>query len=33
VYEVANDGNWYDFGFFLGVMLALGGAGSQAKRR
>ncbi len=33
VYEVANDGNWYDFGFFLGVMIALGGAGSQAKRR
>jgi hypothetical protein len=33
VYEVANDGNWYDFGFFLGVLIALGGGGSQARRR
>ena len=33
VYEVANDGNWYDFGFFLGVLLFLGGGGSQAGRR
>ena len=33
VYEVANDGNWYDFGFFLGLLIALGGGGSQAKRR
>jgi hypothetical protein len=33
VYEVVNDGNWYDFGFFLGVLIALGGGGSQAKRR
>lgn len=32
VYEVSNNGNWYDFGFFLGIMLALGGAGSQAGR-
>ena len=33
VYEVVNDGNWYDFGFFLGVLLFLGGGGSQARRR
>lgn len=33
VYDVANDGNWYDFGFFLGVLLFLGGGGSQAGRR
>ncbi|HEX2031324.1 MAG TPA: hypothetical protein VHL78_08000 [Actinomycetota bacterium] len=33
IYEVNNNGNWYDFGFFLGIMIALGGAGSQAKRR
>jgi hypothetical protein len=37
VYEVANNGNWYDFGFFLGVVIALGGAGggagSRAKQR
>ena len=32
VYEVANRGNWYDFGFFLGVMIALGGGGRAAKR-
>ena len=30
VYEVANDGNWYDFGFFLGAMIALGGGGAGA---
>jgi hypothetical protein len=33
VYEVVNDGNWYDFGFFLGVLFFLGGGGSQAGRR
>ncbi|HYZ10330.1 MAG TPA: hypothetical protein VE962_00370 [Actinomycetota bacterium] len=33
VYDAANDGNWYDFGFFLGVLLFLGGGGSQAGRR
>ena len=33
VYEVVNDGNWYDFGFFLGVLIFLGGGGSQAGRR
>ena len=35
VYEVANNGNWYDFGFFLGVAVALGGggAGSRARKR
>ena len=33
MYEVVNDGNWYDFGFFLGVLLFLGGGGSQAGRR
>ena len=32
VYEVANRGNWYDFGFFLGVMFALGGAGRAGRR-
>jgi hypothetical protein len=32
VYEVANNGNWYDFGFFLGVAIALGGAGGGAGR-
>ncbi len=33
VYEVANNGNWYDFGFFLGVVTALGGAGGGAGSR
>jgi hypothetical protein len=25
VYEVQNNGNWYDFGFMLGVAMAFGG--------
>ena len=37
VYEVVNDGNWYDFGFFIGVAIAFGGsgggAGAGARRR
>jgi hypothetical protein len=35
VYEVANSGNWYDFGFILGVLISLGGGGAGAgtKRR
>jgi hypothetical protein len=37
VYEVANNGNWYDFGFFFGVAISLGGsgggAGVRARRR
>ena len=31
VYEVANNGNWYDFGFFLGVAIALGGGGAGSR--
>jgi hypothetical protein len=33
IYEVNNNGNWYDFGYVLGLMIALGGAGSQTRRR
>jgi hypothetical protein len=33
VYEVANDGNWYDFGFFVGLMISLGGMGAGTRRR
>jgi hypothetical protein len=37
IYEAANNGNWYDFGFFLGVAMSLGGsgggAGARARRR
>jgi hypothetical protein len=32
IYEVQNNGNWYDFGFMLGVAMAFGGGagGSSA---
>jgi hypothetical protein len=33
VYEVANDGNWYDFGFVLGAGILFGGGGFGARRR
>jgi hypothetical protein len=36
VYEVHNNGNWYDFGFMLGVVMVFSGpanAGSAASRR
>jgi len=33
VYEVHNNGGWYDFGFVLGVMLFFGGGGGSASRR
>ena len=33
VYEVHNNGNWYDFGFVLGVGMSLGGGGAGAGRR
>ena len=33
VYEVVNNGNWYDFGFFLGVATSLGGSGGGAGAR
>jgi hypothetical protein len=32
VYEVANNGNWYDFGFFVGVAISLGGSGGAGAR-
>ncbi|MQA79637.1 MAG: hypothetical protein GEV10_14350 [Streptosporangiales bacterium] len=35
IYEVHNNGNWYDFGFILGVAAAFSGAagsGSAARR-
>ena len=28
IYEVHNNGNWYNFGFMIGVSVAFGGAGS-----
>jgi hypothetical protein len=32
VYEVVNDGNWYDFGFILGILISIGGSGGGASR-
>ena len=33
IYEVHNNGTWYNFGFLLGVMFFYGGSGGSAKRR
>ena len=35
IYEVDNTGNWYDFGFVLGLSVSLGGSagGSSRSRR
>ncbi len=32
IYEVANDGNWYDFGFVLGAGILFGGRGVRSRR-
>ena len=32
VYAVPNNGGWYDFGFFLGIVV-LGGGGARGARR
>ena len=33
IYEVYNNGNWYNFGFMFGVSMILGGGGSRACRK
>ncbi len=33
VYEVHNSGNWYNFGFILGVMIFYSGSGGGACKR
>ncbi len=33
MYEVHNNGNWYDLGFLLGLMIILGGGGAGSARR
>jgi hypothetical protein len=36
VYSAVNDGGWYNFGFFLGIALSMGGgagAGAAGRRR
>jgi hypothetical protein len=32
MYEVHNNGGWYNFGFLLGMMIILGGSGGGAGR-
>lgn len=33
LYEVHNNGNWYDFGFVLGAGILFGGGGAGARSR
>jgi len=33
MYEVNNSGGWYNFGFLLGAMIALGGSGGAYKKK
>ena len=33
VYEIHNNGGWYNFGFILGIMIAYGGGGNRSRRR
>lgn len=33
IYEVHNNGNWYDFGFVFGASMAFGGSARGSKRR
>lgn len=33
IYEVHNSGNWYDFGFVLGVSIITGGTGAASRRK
>lgn len=32
MYEVRNNGGWYDFGFFLGLGVLFGGSGARSAR-
>jgi len=32
IYEVHNNGGWYNFGFILGLMIVFGGGGASAHR-
>ncbi len=31
IYEVVNNGGWYDFGFLLGILLTWGGGGAASR--
>jgi hypothetical protein len=33
IYEVHNNGNWYNFGFMFGISIIFGGSGGGAARR
>ena len=33
VYDIHNNGNWYNFGFVLGAGVLLGGGGAGSRRR
>jgi hypothetical protein len=33
IYDVYNNGNWYNSGFILGVLIIFGGGGQGAKRK
>jgi hypothetical protein len=36
VYAAVNDGGWYNFGYFLGIAISMGGgagAGARGRRR
>ena len=33
IYEVHNSGNWYDFGFMLGLCIIFGGGASGTRRK
>ena len=33
IYEIHNSGNWYDFGFILGVSIIFGGGASTKRRK
>ena len=33
VYEIHNNGNWYNLGFLIGAAIMLGGSGSASKKR
>lgn len=32
IYEVNNNGGWYNFGFVLGILIAFGGGGKKSGR-
>jgi len=31
VYAAVNEGNWYNFGFFLGIAMSMGGSGGSVR--